>query len=167
MAALTTPLSVRLSEGDTAFLSALEIDGAVTASDKIRALIREARNRSEPVETHEAALSISHRQFAPAVRAVRLAEQDLDCHSDVVSGLMTAAEAFVALALIAPRPGASADDLARYECQMVDYAARMTEHLLRWALTPTAPAYDPVVVSRRLSRLADILQLVSAAKAAP
>ncbi len=41
MASLTTPLSVRLSEDDTSFLSKLEIDGAVTASDKIRGLIRQ------------------------------------------------------------------------------------------------------------------------------
>lgn len=167
MASLNTPLSVRLSEEDTSFLARLKVDGAVTASDKIRGLIRQARQRAEPVEDLPAALSISHEQLAAAVHALRVVEQDLDRHSDVVVGLMTTAEEFLALALTAPRPGVSvAEDLVRHEARLVDCAARMTDQLLRWAVTPTAPAYDPAVISRRLAELADLIRLVSAASAA-
>ncbi|MFN3228901.1 MAG: hypothetical protein ACK41P_03520 [Asticcacaulis sp.] len=166
MASLTTPLSVRLTEGDTAFLSLLEVDGAVTASDKIRALIRQARRRAEPVATFEDALSVSHQQFAPAVRGLHLIEQDRGCRSDVVFGLLATAEAFVALAMTAPGKEASVADLSRYEARLVEAAARLSEQLLRWALTPTAPAYDPDVVSRRIAGLVEILKLVSAARAA-
>ncbi|MNE54048.1 hypothetical protein D3C80_1488060 [compost metagenome] len=168
MASLNTPLSVRLSEEDTSFLAKLEVDGAVTASDKIRGLIRQARQRAEPVESFPAALVVSHEQLATAVRAVRIIEQDLDRHSDVVVGLMTAAEEFLAVALTAPRPGSAGaeDDLVRHEARLVDCAARMTDQLLRWAVTPTAPAYDPAVISRRLAGLADLMRLVSAASAA-
>lgn len=167
MASLNAPLSVRLSEEDTSFLAKLEVDGAVTASDKIRSLIRQARQRAEPVESFPAALVVSHEQLAAAVRAVRIIEQDLDRHSDVAVGLMTAAEEFLALALTAPRPGsaATADDLVRHEARLVDCAARMTDQLLRWAVTPTAPAYDPAVISRRLAELADLMRLVSTASA--
>ncbi len=168
MASLNTPLSVRLSEEDTSFLAKLEIDGAVTASDKIRGLIRQARHKAEPVETFPAALALSHEHLAAAVRAVRVIEQDLDRHSDVAVGLMTVAEEFLALALTAPRPGAEgvSDDLVRHEARLVDCAARMTDQLLRWAVTPTAPAYDPAVISRRLAELVDLMKLVSAAVAA-
>lgn len=168
MASLTTPLSVRLSEEDTSFLAKLEIEGAVTASDKIRGLIRQARQRAEPVESFPVALALSHDHLAAAVRAVRVIEQDLDRHSDVTVGLMTAAEEFLALALTAPRagPDSTSDDLARHEARLVDCAARMTEQLLRWGVTPKAPAYDPSVISRRLASLADLMRLVSAAEAA-
>ncbi len=168
MASLNTPLSVRLSDEDTSFLAKLEVDGALTASDKIRGLIRQARQRAEPVENFSAALVISHEQLAAAVRAVRIIEQDLDRHSDVTVGLMTAAEELLALALAAPRPGSAsgADDLVRHEARLVDCAARMTDQLLRWAVTPTAPAYEPAVISRRLAELSDLMKLVSAALAA-
>lgn len=168
MASLTTPLSVRLSEEDTGFLSGLQMDGAITASDKIRGLIRQARQRAEPVESFPAALSISHDHLASAVRAVRVIEQDLGLHSDVTVGLMTTAEEFLALALSTPRPGPDAvrDDLARHEARLVDCAARVAEQLMRWAVTPSAPAYDPAVVSKRLEPLADLMRLVSAAPAA-
>lgn len=166
MASLNVPLSVRLSEEDTSFLAELTIDGAITASDKIRGLIRQARNRAEPIESFPAALSQSHDYLAVAVRAVRVIEQDTDRHSEVVVSLMTAVEEFLALALTSPTMDASVDGLIRYEARLVDCAARMTEQLLRWAVTPTAPAYDPTVVTRRLAGLTDLMQLISAATAA-
>ena len=166
MASLSTPLSVRLSEDDTSFLARLELEGAVTASDKIRGLIRLARQRAEQPESFPAALAISHDQLASAVRALRMMEIQSDEHSDVVIGLMTASEEFLALALAAPRPnGTDAHDaLVRHEARLVDCAARMTEQLLRWAVTPSAPAYDRGVVARRVSALADLMQLILAAR---
>jgi hypothetical protein len=168
MASLNTPLSVRLSDEDTSFLAELEFEGAITASDKIRALIRQARQRAEPVVSFPAALAVSHEQLAAAVRRLRIIEQDLDRHSEVAVGLLTVAEEFFALALTAPQPDAvrASEDLARHEARLVDCAARMTEQLLRWAVTPTAPAYDPSVVSRRLAEMTDLMTLVSAALAA-
>lgn len=163
MASLTTPLSVRLSEEDTAFLAGLEIEGAVTASDKIRGLIRQARQRSVAPASYAAALAVSHDQLASAVRAVRTIEQDEGCHSDVVVGLLTTAEELLAQALAAPRPQeAVMEDLVQHEARLVDCAARMTEQLLRWAVTPTAPAYDAHVVARRMAGLGDLMKIVSA-----
>jgi len=168
MASLTTPLSVRLSDEDTGFLAALEIDGAVTASDKIRGLIRQARQRSEPIESYSEALSVSHDHMTSVLRALRLLEAEADIHSDVAVGLVGAAEEFLALALSAPRPGpqATRDEIVRYEARLVDCAARMTAQLLRWGVTPRAPAYDPAVVSRHLAGLAELMRLVSAAEPA-
>ena len=163
MASLTTPLSVRLSEDDTAFLASLEIEGAVTASDKIRGLIRQARQKSGTPTSYVAALEASHEQMATAVRAVRTIEDGEDRHSDVVVGLMTTAEELLAQAMATPRPQeAGMEDLVRHEARLVDCAARMTEQLLRWAVTPTAPAYDAHVVTRRLEGMKALMKLVSA-----
>lgn len=167
MASLSTPLSVRLTEEDTAFLAGLEMDGAVTASEKIRGLIRQARQRADSPDSFPVALALSHEHLAAAVRAVRLIEDEVGKHSDVSVGLMTAAEEFLALALAAPRPGeADLNDLIRYEARLVACAARMMEQLMRWAVTPQAPGYDPHVVAARMSELSDLIQLVIAASAA-
>lgn len=167
MASLSTPLSVRLSEDDTAFLATLQIDGAVTASEKIRGMIRQARQRAESPDSFPAALAFSHDHMAAAVRATRVFEESTDRHSDVTVGLMTAAEELLALALAAPRSGSAViEDMVRHEARLVDCAARMMEQLLRWAVTPTAPAYDAHVVSRRVTTMMDLMRLVSAASAA-
>jgi len=168
MASLTTPLSVRLSEDDSSFLAKLEFEGAITASDKIRGLIRQARQGAEPIESFPAALAVSHDHLVASIRAMRVVEQEQDLHSDVAIGLMTAIEEFLAIALMPPRSASptASDDLVRHEARLVDCAARMTEQLLRWALTPTAPAYDPVVVARRIAGMSDLMRLVSAVEAA-
>ena len=41
------PLSVRVSQDDAAFLAGLAVTGATSPSDKLRALIRDARLRHE------------------------------------------------------------------------------------------------------------------------
>ncbi len=163
MASLSTPLSVRLSEEDTAFLAGLEMEGAVTASDKIRGLIRQARQRAASPDSFPVALALSHEHLAAAVRSVRLIEEEIGAHSDVTAGLMTTAEEFLALALAAPRAGdATLEDLVRYEVRLVACASRMTEQLLRWAVTPNAPAYDPQVVATRISAISDLMKLITA-----
>ncbi len=166
MASLTTPLSVRLSEDDTSFLAKLQIDGALTASDKIRALIRQAREREGRPESFSAALAISHDQLAASFRALRLLEAGAEAHSDVAVGLMTTAEELLAVALSAPGEAGGREALVRHEARLVDCAARMTEQLLRWAVTPTAPAYDAGVVARRIAALGELMQIILAARAA-
>ncbi|MDP2214339.1 hypothetical protein [Phenylobacterium sp.] len=169
MALLSTPLSVRLAAEDVAFLARLEIDGTVTASDKIRALIRQARERAEEAGSFAQALTISHDQVAPALRGLRMLEQEGGLHSEVAIGLLTIAEEYLALALAAPRPGEAkpAEALVAHEARLVDCATRMTGLLLRWGVTPTAPAYDKAVVTRHLHSLIDLMNLISTAHAAP
>ena len=169
MASLTTPLSVRLADEDVAFLARLEIDGTVTASDKIRALIRQARGRADEAGSFEQALAMSHDHLAPALRRLRMMEQEEGVHSEVAVGLMSMAEEYLALALAAPRPGGDrpADALITHEARLVDCAARMAGLLLRWGVTSSAPAYDKAVVMRHLHSLIDLMNLISAAHAAP
>jgi len=165
MVALNTPLSVRLSEDDSAFLAQLELEGAVTSSDKVRGLIRLARQRGERPANFAGALAASHEALGPALRSVREAEQASDRRSGVVIGLLTAVEEFLAFSLSTPAEMAAADEgaMLRHEARLVDCAARMTEQMLRWAVTPSAPAYDPGVVARRLAALNDLMTLIAPA----
>jgi hypothetical protein len=167
MVALNTPLSVRLSEEDATFLAQLELEGAVTSSDKVRGLIRLARQRAHRPESFAGALAASHEALGPALRAIREAEQATDRRSGVVVGLLTAVEEFLALSLSTTAEATDADPerMARHEARLVDCAARMSEQLLRWAVTPTAPAYDPGVVSRRMTALIDLMTLITSAAA--
>ena len=165
MVALNTPLSVRLSAEDSAFLAQLELEGAVTSSDKVRGLIRLARQRGERPANFAGALAASHEALGPALRAVREAEQASDRRSGVVIGLLTAVEEFLALSLATPAEMATADEgaMQRHEARLVDCAARMTEQMLRWAVTPSAPAYAPEVVAHRVAALNDLMTLITSA----
>ncbi|PVM82788.1 hypothetical protein DDF65_10660 [Caulobacter radicis] len=164
MVALNTPLSVRLSEEDALFLAGLELEGAITASDKVRGLIRQARRRAETPAGWDAALAAAHDIAAPALKALRAAELASDRHSTVALALTTAVEEMLAVLLAAPAElaGASPEALARHEARLVDCAARLTEQMLRWGVTPSAPAYDPTIVSRRVAALGELTRLITA-----
>ena len=103
MVALNTPLSVRLSEEDALFLAGLELEGAITASDKVRGLIRQARRRAETPAGWDAALAAAHDIAAPALKALRAAELASDRHSTVALALTSAVEEMLAV-LLAPQP---------------------------------------------------------------
>lgn len=161
MVGLNKPLSVRLADDDAVFLAALRIDDAITASDKVRALIRQARQRADTPEGYGGTLGVSRELLAEPAQAVRQAEDQAGAHSGVVRTLLSEAEELLAVALAAPAEVRSGEpvDLARYEARLVERAARIAEQLLRWSVTPTAPAYDPAVVSRRIAALADLIAL--------
>lgn len=169
MVALNTPLSVRLSEEDALFLAGLELEGAVTASDKVRGLIRQARQRAQTPATWEAALAAAHDIGAPALKALRAAELASDRHSTVALALTTAVEELLAVLLAAPAELAGGDPerLARHEARLVDAAARLTEQMLRWGVTASAPAYDPTIVFRRVAALGELTRLITAAADRP
>lgn len=163
MVGLNKPLSVRLTDEDAVFLAGLQLEDATTASDKVRALIKLARLRGQTPASPQTALAMSHDLLGEPLRAVREAEEKTERHSDVVIELLTAVEDLMALAVLAPAEfaEADADRMGRYETRLVDRAARLTEHLMRWAVTPTAPAYDPAVVARRIARLTELMRLIS------
>ncbi|WP_232793102.1 hypothetical protein [Caulobacter hibisci] len=158
-----------MSEEDALFLAGLELEGAVTSSDKVRGLIRQARQRAQAPATWDAALAAAHDIAAPALKALRAAELASDRHSTVALALTTAVEEMLAVLLAAPAELAGGDPerLARHEARLVDAAARLTEQMLRWGVTTNAPAYDPTIVSRRVAALGELTRLITAAADRP
>ncbi len=165
MGGLNKPLSVRLGEEDAVFLAGLELDDATTSSDKVRSLIRLARQRAESPESFSAALAFSQDLLSGPRRALRTAEAEAGARSDVAAGLLAAVEDMLALTLSIPGEAADANpaQMVRIEAMLVDRSAAMAEMLLRWGVTAEAPAYDPAVVARRLAPLRELMNLVSAA----
>lgn len=163
---LNKPLSVRLTDEDSIFLAGLELEDATTASDKVRALIRLARQRGQTPEDYGTALSISRDMLAGPLRALRLAEARDDRHSAVLVGLTSAVEDFLALALLTPHAAEGGPaEMTRHEARMVERAARLTEMMLRWAVTAQTQAYDTRAVAERLAPLAELMTLVAGARA--
>ena len=62
------PLSVRISENDAAFLAGLDLPEATTPSDKIRALIWEARQRHQGGQVYGEAIQFQEDLLAPFLR---------------------------------------------------------------------------------------------------
>ena len=64
----SVPFSARISTEDAAFIAGLEIDGAHTPSDKLRALLAEARKRRQGSGDYESSLQLAMDWLQPLRR---------------------------------------------------------------------------------------------------
>ena len=63
----TVSISARISHEDAEFLSSLTIEGATTPSDKLRALLADARQRHAGLQDYSSNLSHSNAQLGPVL----------------------------------------------------------------------------------------------------
>lgn len=84
MSSKTHPTTVRLTEQEQTFLASLSLPGATTASDKIRALIREKQRQQASESDYGAALDSAQSLLNPIQQRLRLAENSLHMHSQLV-----------------------------------------------------------------------------------
>ena len=161
------PLSVRVSLDDATFLSGYSISGAKTPSEKIRALIKQARHRQEGVHDYAEGLAVQNEEMAPFIQAVRETEVRLQAHSEFLLQLaqwLPEATAF----LLANHPessdGSSPADLERLKEVERGAAARvitLMESVLRMAITPQSPCYDDHLINDKINGVLELCQLIS------
>jgi len=165
MASKTTPLSVRVAEEDSDFLAGLDIPGATTPSDKIRALIRDARMRHAGEQSYAEGLAFQEEQLAPLARKLRGSERDLNMHSELLVHFMNwlpETTAYLHAHLGEENMGDEATDaLLALERGISERLVSLMEACLRLAVTPVEPCYDTSCVR---SKSAPILELSSLIK---
>lgn len=158
----TVPLSVRISESDAAFIARISLPGAVTPSDKIRALIAEARLRHEALDSPREGGAFVRALLQPQRERVRALEEQLGMHSEAVAKLVEWLPEFLALFLGASlsKQEDAALSLRALERVLVSKLLATVEALLRLAVTSQEPCYDPQVVSSQLEVLIELLEVI-------
>ncbi len=81
-------VTLRLDEDDLTYLAQVEVPGAANLSEKIRALLADARAQREVVDDFGAAYDFSRRLFAAPERRIRDAEARNRMRSELVSRLL-------------------------------------------------------------------------------
>ena len=164
MPAKNVPISVRLDEGDAQFLEQLEIDGAQTVSDKLRAIIDQARQREDGRHNYPAGLRMMDNLLDP----VRMALANQERHEQVHSELMTRVHEWLpemfayVLASLDPEPDCSDRiSLEELEAGVAERVFRLINGTLRLALSSSNPCYDPQAISRRLEDTLELAQLLA------
>ena len=158
-----TPLAMEMLSGRIpadlyAWFAALEVEGAVTSSDKLRVLLAQLKRQHDGSMDYVSALSWFRDLGARLRQDLATVERDSNTHSEVVASLSEHLAAMAALVLSAhPQNKREAQAL---EDQLVRRASAMAEALLRQSVTPSAAAYDPKVVRRHCSNLAEMAKLI-------
>ena len=157
----TVPMSVRLSDDDAAFLARLSIAGAVTPSEKLRALLAEARRRHEGREAYASCVSVIDDMLGPTLQRVRELEYRQHVHSEFLAELYAWLPPAAALAMIGTHADGEREvDLAALEAGLADRVFALIEAVLRLGITARGPCYDPDLIANRLDRVLELTDLV-------
>lgn len=161
----SVPLSARISSDDAAFLAGVRIEAAVTPSDKLRAIISQARKQSEGSADYASSLQWIRDLLAPALTRIRAAEHPANMHSEIVTLAMEWLPQIMALSLSVQPTGKDAPKkLEQFEEALTQRCFQLFESLLRLGVTSRAAAYNGGVISSRLAPILELAQIVSASR---
>jgi hypothetical protein len=159
----TVPLSVRISEADADFLNGLKIPGATTHSEKLRALIAEARQRRTGGRSYGDVLAMLQEIEAPAERRLRDAETRTRQHSELLAqaaSWLPDTLAFLVGNLPENHEEDAADRLRSLEDGLADRVFVFFERVLRMAVTRRNPCYDSEAISRRMEPVVELCDVI-------
>lgn len=155
------PISLRISEDDAAFVSGLKIKDAVTPSEKIRSIIKEARERKEQGNTPKRLMDEIHTQLQELQRNLSTAERSAKAHSEFLRFVLDWQNQFTQTILLANISGeAPLEELERFEDEIADQAFRLIDYIARLGVTPKAPCYNTSLIREKLRENMDLLHLV-------
>ena len=153
----------RLPSEDMQWLSALDLPGAVTPSDKLRALIAQMRKQYEGALDYSACLGWLRDLLAPFIIELRGVEHRERIHSAAVSAIIAWAPQIMATMLSARDFGEDgAARVREVEDALVQSCFHLLMALLRLGVTPAAECYSPEAIEKHLPRIIELVQLITA-----
>lgn len=155
------PISVRITQEDADFIAALEIDGANTASEKIRALLTQARLERQQEVGFATSLQQIQAMLAPAKRDVVTWEKNQVHHSALIARSMELLPDLMAfVATESPSVDAGLSDVKRYEAGIAARLVHVIESVLQLTVTGSSPCYDDKVLMRQLGTTLALAEIV-------
>ena len=125
------PISVRISQEDADFIANLQVEGANTPSEKIRALLKQARQSYTQPQDYGTALAQAEQFLQNAKRDVLHAEKELGVHSHILARLFELLPDLTAT-LVADVPTESElEALKKYEREVMWRIVRLTDSILQ------------------------------------
>jgi hypothetical protein len=147
-------ITIRLDEDDLTYLSSVELNGAANLSEKIRALLAEARAQRDGMHDSGLAWDFTRRLFAGPERGIREAELLAQMRSELIARVANWLPDVSALVLAgAPAPSASnrerAESLRKLERTLGERVLGFVDSILQMSLTGFPGCYEPEALSRR------------------
>lgn len=163
--ASSVPISVRISQDDASFIAGLKIDDAVTPSDKIRAIIKQSRERHEMKQNYEAMITLAKDVFRDEKKAIKAYELKEKLHSELIALYMEwLTEAFAHFGSAVDReidPENPEDkNFIGLEDDIAQRVFRLLDMVTRMGVTKDAPCYDPKIIHKYYKPLLELTGMV-------
>lgn len=158
-------LSVRISDDDAAFLARYKAEGATTPSEKLRALLADARRAEVGEQDFAGRVEWCGSQMQPALNRIRNLQKQARQRSDFTVRLYERLPELLATLMTGP---ANTDDAAEalvdFEADVAEQAFALIEEILDLGLTKNSRTYDPALIKTRLEPVLEILDLIRLSK---
>lgn len=159
------PLSVRISQEDAEFIASLELEGAKTPSDKVRAIIAAARQRQrqQQGDSYSSNLITSQEMLNGARRHIKEIEHRYQMHSELISRLfdwIPETTAFLATAIPENSDQEGGKALQQLEKGLIRRTATLMQSVLQLGVTKQCPCYDEYLMEKHLQPVLDIAELI-------
>lgn len=160
------PLSLRISSEDAAFLAELEISGAKTPSEKVRAILAAARKQHRGSKDISQCLEIIQDMTRPALTNLRAAQADLNIRSDFIVKLYEKIPEILA-ELVAAEVDTGKDAKAQLKALEVALATEVfgfIEEVINMGLTSRSRTYDHKLIRNHMEPIIEIVELQKISK---
>jgi hypothetical protein len=159
--ARSVPISVRISDDDAAFLARYKADGAKTPSEKLRAILGDARKLNVQPEDFSGCTEMLSSLLRPSQNRLRSVQHEEGLRSDLLAKLYERLPELVASLMLGPQPaGNPADELVKFEDAIAQQTFALIEDVLNLGLTTVSRTYSPALIKTRLEPILEILDLV-------
>ena len=161
MSGKSIPLSFRVTDEDAEFLAGLEIPGAITPSEKLRALITRARLEHAQERTYEGSLGRVRELLEPTSQTLRAREMTIRQRSELIADTLYWLPDLVAFLMAGPESSKKGgEDLKAFEAGVADRIFRFVEAVMRLGVTAKAPCYDPDLVTNGIAGTLELSQVI-------
>ena len=163
MPSKTVPISARISHEDAEFISQLKINGATTPSDKLRAIIFDARRQRLRTKDYRGSFQMIQELLMPVIEIIRQAELESLEHSELITRSvewLPDTLAFIVSSAPQSLDDKSAEKLHSLEKGLADRVFRLMESVLQMGITQKCPCYDADTISQRVGPILELAQVI-------
>jgi len=156
-------MSVRISQNDALFLAEFKAEGAITPSDKLRAIIKDARENQRQFNDFRGSINLFKKLLEPVDASIREAELDHRVHSELVTRILEwLPDMMASTVTLEKQLGQNPDKeaLQSLEDGLADRVFRLIASVLQMGVTEKNPCYRKDAINSRVEMVLDLAQLI-------
>jgi len=158
----TKQVGVRLTDEEANFLSRYKAENAATPSEKLRAIIDEARQRHLGTEDYPGSLRLMQDLIDPTVRIIKNSEHEHRLHSELVTRLNDWVPECMAYLIASNGRDTNLDakQLHEIEAAVAERVIVLMTSVLQLAVTRTAPLYNKNALADAVEPVLELARVI-------
>ncbi len=156
----TIPLSVRITHEDAEFIAKLDIDGAKTPSDKIRAILKDKRNSDLSGNDYSEVLTNIENYLLPISRQIKQVQHDENTYSQVIEPIRDSIADLLAYFISSGKNVENILDCQEFENELMERVSRLFERTIHLGIIQSTNNTRKNIFRNKLNSYIQLLRLL-------